>query len=110
MATRPRPVSAPLTFDLPESLIAKLEVVRANHGLNSVSELVRHAVAEFDFASCDFVTDPYRQISVRVGSEQRALLQRLSRQARARLGAALRRPVPALPLQPAGAATKKAKR
>ncbi len=51
MASRSHPVSAPLTFDLPESLIAKMEVARANHGLKTVSELVRHAVAEFDFAS-----------------------------------------------------------
>ena len=106
MASRTRPVSAPLTFDLPESLIAKMETTRAGLGLKTVSELVRHAVTEFDFASCDFATDPYRQISVRVGTAQRALLKRIARQKHASVGEVLRQAIDALPA-PAARAKKK---
>lgn len=110
MASRSRPVSAPLTFDLPESLIAKMEAIRSSHGLKTVSELVRHAIAEFDFASCEFATDPYRQISVRVGSAQRSLLKRIARQKHASVGEVLRQAIDALPVQPSGASKKKAAR
>lgn len=109
MASRSRSVSAPLTFDLPESLIAKMEAARSRHGLKTVSELVRHAIAEFDFASCEFTTDPYRQISVRVGASQRSLLKRIARQKRASVGEVLRQAIDALPLNPPGAKKKAAR-
>lgn len=109
MASRSRPVSAPLTFDLPESLIAKMEAVRDSHGLKTVSELVRHAIAEFDFASCDFATDPYRQISVRVGTAQRSLLKRIARQKHASVGEVLRQAIDALPVKQAVAKKKAAR-
>jgi Arc/MetJ-type ribon-helix-helix transcriptional regulator len=109
MASHSHPVSAPLTFDLPESLIAKMETARASHGFKTVSELVRHAIAEFDFASCDFVTDPYRQISVRVGTAQRTLLKRIARQKHASVGEVLRQAIDALPVKQAGAKKKAAR-
>jgi len=75
MAKRSRPTSAPLTFDLPESLVAEIDALRRDRGLKTVSEVVRLAVEEFDFTRCEFATDPFRQISVRVGSAQRGLLK-----------------------------------
>ena len=101
MPSRSRPVSAPLTFDLPESLIAKLDVARQGHGLKSVSEVVRHAIETFDFANCEFATDPFHQISVRIGSAQRVLLKRIARQKRASVGEVLRPAIGALPAKPA---------
>ena len=108
MASRSRPVSTPLTFDLPESLIAKMEAARASHGLKTVSELVRHAIGQFDFASSDFATDPYRQISVRVGPVQRTLLRRIARQKHASVGEVLRHAIDALPVKPADVKKKSA--
>lgn len=109
MAKRTRPTSAPLTFDLPESLVAKIDALRRDRGLKTVSEVVRLAVEEFDFTRCEFTTDPYRQISVRVGTAQRGLLKRVARQKHASVGEVLRRAVEALPLS-SGSAKKKAAR
>jgi Arc/MetJ-type ribon-helix-helix transcriptional regulator len=103
MAKRSRASSAPLTFDLPESLVAKIDEVRRERGLKTVSEVVRSAVDEFDFTQCEFATDPYRQISVRIGTTQRGLLKRVARQKHASVGEVLRRAVEALPLKSSSA-------
>lgn len=103
MAKSSRAPSAPLTFDLPESLVEKIEVLRRERDLKSVSEVVRLAVDEFDFTRCEFATDPFRQISVRIGTAQRGLLKRVARQKHASVGEVLRRAVEALPVKAAGA-------
>ncbi len=104
MATKSRKASAPLTFDLPVSLIAKIETCRRNHGLKSASEVVRLALEGFDFETCDPVRDPHKQISVRVTTDQRSSLRRFSRQKDASVGELLRLAVDALALKPAKAA------
>ncbi|HEX2853080.1 MAG TPA: CopG family transcriptional regulator [Opitutaceae bacterium] len=102
MATRSRKISAPLTFDLPLSLIAKIETCRKGHGFNTASEVVRLAISGYDFESCEPVRDPHRQISVRITSDQRAMLKRYARQKDASVGELLRLALESLPTKPAG--------
>ena len=99
MAKKSKP-SAPLTFDLPESLIARIEACRKGHGFATASEVVRAALANFDFASCKPDRDPHRQISVRITADQRAALRRYSKQKDASVGELLRLALEALPVRP----------
>lgn len=96
-----RKISAPLTFDLPVSLIARIEACRRGHGFSTASEVVRTAIGGFDFAGCKPVRDPHRQISVRVTGEQRAMLKRFARQKDASVGELLRLALEALPIKAA---------
>ena len=96
MAKSSRKASAPLTFDLPESLIARIETCRKGHGFATASEVVRTAIAGFDFESCEPTRDPHRQISVRITSDQRSMLRRFARQKDASVGELLRLAIEAL--------------
>ncbi len=96
MANKSRKPSAPLTFDLPVSLIARSESCRKVHGLATASVVVRAAISGFDFASCKPDRDPHRQISVRVTADQRATLKRYSKQKDASVGELLRLAIDAL--------------
>ena len=97
MATRTRPASAPLTFDLPLSLIAKIEQCRKGHALKTASAVIRLALEQYDFESYQPAHDPHRQISVRITARQRATLKRYARVKRASVGELLRLAVEALP-------------
>src|SRR5690606_27600341 len=97
MAKSSRKPSAPLTFDLPESLIERIETCRKGHGFKTASEVVRTAIAGYDFESCTPARDPHRQISVRITPEQRATLKRYSRQKNASVGELLRFALEAMP-------------
>jgi Arc/MetJ-type ribon-helix-helix transcriptional regulator len=97
MAKKSRKPSAPLTFDLPESLIARIETVRKGHGFSTASEVVRTAISGFDFESCAPNRDPHRQISVRITADQRATLRRFSRSKDASVGELLRLALEAMP-------------
>jgi hypothetical protein len=101
MAKSSRKPSAPLTFDLPVSLIARIETCRRGHGFKTASEVVRTAISGFDFEDCAPTRDPHRQISVRITPEQRATLKRFSRQKDASVGELLRLALEALPAKPA---------
>lgn len=96
----PKP-SAPLTFDLPESLITRIETLRRNLGLGSASEVVRNAIDGFDFEEAVPTRDPHRQISVRISGDQRARLKRYSRTKNASVGELLRLALEAMPSKPA---------
>lgn len=100
MAKSSRKPSAPLTFDLPESLIARIESCRRAHGLKTASEVVRAAISGYDFEACKPARDPHRQISVRITPGQRAMLKRYSRQKDASVGELLRFALEALPARP----------
>jgi hypothetical protein len=100
MAKSSRKPSAPLTFDLPESLIARIEACRRGHSYATASEVVRTAIAGFDFEDCEPARDPHRQISVRITSDQRAMLKRYARQKDASVGELLRLALEALPTKP----------
>lgn len=97
MAKSSRKPSAPLTFDLPESLIARIETCRKAHGFATASEVVRTAIAGYDFESSDPARDPHRQISVRITADQRATLRRFARKKNASVGELLRLAIEAMP-------------
>lgn len=97
MAKSSRKPSAPLTFDLPESLIARIETCRKGHGFASASEVVRTAIAGYDFESSAPSRDPHRQISVRITADQRATLKRYSKKKNASVGELLRLALEAMP-------------
>jgi Arc/MetJ-type ribon-helix-helix transcriptional regulator len=85
-----RSASAPLTFDLPISLLGKIESSRKKHGLKTASQVVRQAIEEFDFEHCEPARDPHRQVSVRLGTTQRAMLKRFARKKDASVGELVR--------------------
>jgi hypothetical protein len=97
MAKTTRKASAPLTFDLPESLIARIETVRRGHGFKTASEVVRTAISGYDFAGAAPNRDPHRQISVRITPDQRSTLKRYARQKDASVGELLRLAIEAMP-------------
>lgn len=107
MSTRTHKVSAPLTFDLPISLIRKIKACQKGHGFQTASEVVRLAIGGYDFESCKPTRDPHRQISVRVSAEQRAMLKRYARTKSASVGELLRLALEDLPLKPAKAGKRK---
>lgn len=97
MAKSSRKPSAPLTFDLPESLIARIETCRKGHGFASASEVVRTAIAGYDFEGSEPSRDPHRQISVRITADQRATLRRYAKKKNASVGELLRLALEAMP-------------
>lgn len=107
MAKKNSKTSAPLTFDLPVSLIGKIESCRRGHGFKTASEVVRLALSSFNFDDCEPTRDPHKQISVRVTADQRATLKRCSRQKDASVGELLRLALESLPVKPAKAGKKK---
>ena len=102
MASRSRSASAPLTFDLPVSFVAKIETCRRGHGLKTVSEVIRLAIDHCDFEDYKPAQDPHRQISVRIPARPRATLKRFSRTKRASVGELLRLALESLPGKKAG--------
>jgi Arc/MetJ-type ribon-helix-helix transcriptional regulator len=107
MAKSSRKPSAPLTFDLPESLIERIETVRKGHGFATASEVVRTAIAGFDFESCEPSRDPHRQISVRITADQRSTLKRYAKKLDASVGELLRLALEGMPAKGASAKKKK---
>jgi len=106
MATRTASVSAPLTFDLPLSLISKIETSRRSRGLKTASEVIRLALEQYDFEAYHPNHDPHRQISVRISARQRSALKRHARSKHASVGELLRLAVEKLPTK---ASSKKAR-
>ena len=92
--------SAPLTFDLPESLISKIGRARRGHGAKSASEVVRLALAQFDLDEFEPTKDPHRQISVRIPGDTRGKLKRFARIKSASTGELIRAALEALPERP----------
>ena len=82
--------SAPLTFDLPESVGAKVETLRKRLGVRTTSEAIRAALLEFDFEGYVPQRDPHGQISVRIPGELRVRLKRAARKNKASVGDLIR--------------------
>jgi Arc/MetJ-type ribon-helix-helix transcriptional regulator len=101
MASRSHKNSAPLTFDLPLALIAKIKAARKSRGLKTASEVVRLAIEQFDFEACTPNREPHRQISVRVAAPQRAMLKRYARSKDTSVGELLRLALEGLAVRPA---------
>jgi hypothetical protein len=99
MASRPPKNSAPLTFDLPLSLITKIQSIRKGRGLKTASEVVRLAVEQFDFDACRPDHEGHQQISVRIAGPQRAMLKRYAKAKDASVGELLRLALEDLPVK-----------
>lgn len=97
MPSRAKKGSAPLTIDLPLSLIARIHGSRKKLGLKTTSDVVRHMIGDFDFESCTPPGEPHRQISVRVTANQRAMLRRFAKKKHASVGELLRLALGSLP-------------
>lgn len=97
MAKKSAPAPSPLTFDLPVSLLTKIEAQRKKLGLASTSEVVRHAIAEFNLAKFESSAEERRQISVRLPAGDKAALVKAAKKAKASLGEILRAAVESLP-------------
>ncbi len=97
MAKKSAPAPSPLTFDLPFSLLAKIEVQRKRLGLASTSEVVRHALSEFNLSKFESETEERRQISVRLLAVDKAALVKAAKKQKVSLGEILRAAVESMP-------------
>jgi Arc/MetJ-type ribon-helix-helix transcriptional regulator len=97
MPTSKSKPSAPLTFDLPNSLIAKIEAIRSDHDLGSASEAVRMALAKFDLDDFAGDVEEHTQISVRIDAATRKGLKRAAKAKDVSIGAILRAALEAVP-------------
>lgn len=100
--------SSPLTFDLKDDLLAKLESLQSSHAGVTKSEIIRHAIAVFDYSKFAPEAQGHRQISVRLPGKQKAALLKLSRQKAVSVGELLRVALESLPANLAGLKTKTA--
>jgi Arc/MetJ-type ribon-helix-helix transcriptional regulator len=81
---------APLTFDLTQPQVAKIEAARRLLGLGTQSEVVRAAIGQFNFASYEAKRPVHRQISVRLAPEMREKLRQHARRKNVSIGELLR--------------------
>ena len=93
--------SAPLTFDLPVSLIAKISRAKRGYALGSASEVVRLALEQFDLGAFQPDREPHRQISVRIAGKQRAALRQAAKRKDASVGELIRAALERFPEKPA---------
>jgi hypothetical protein len=101
MASHHLLASTPLTFELPSSLVDWIHSCRGRLGLKSASEVVRHALARFDYAAFQPAPRDQCQISVRLGPDQKRLLFRSARQKKVSAGELLRAALETLSIRPA---------
>jgi len=99
--------SSPLTFDLKTDLHEKILQLQRQHGAASKSEIIRHAISIFDYASFEPEKREHLQISVRLPIKQRDMLIKLARKKDVSVGELLRVALDGLPANPAGLGTKK---
>lgn len=123
MAKKSSRPASPLTFDLPISLIDKIAATQKKMGLDSTSEVVRLAIAKFNFDRFETNAEEHRQISVRLPADMKTLLSKTSKKKKVSVGELLRvaldelskakvvkAPKPAAEKKVAKKATKKAKK
>ncbi len=90
MAVKSSSSWSPLTFDLTQPQVAKIESARRTLNLPTASEVVRLAIAQFNYASYEAKRPPHRQISVRLAPELREKLRRLATRKNVSIGELLR--------------------
>lgn len=112
MATKNNTIPAPLTFDLEEPLVDKIEKCRESLGLGSTSEVVRVAISRFNYDRYKPTAAAHRQISVRLPGEMRSMLKKQSKSKNASIGELLRVAIEdlAATAKPAKKAAKKSRR
>jgi predicted DNA-binding protein len=97
--------SLPLTFELKDDLLAKLESLHRRHRGATKSQIVRYAISTFDYSSFMPETTGQRQMSVRLSPELKATLLKTSRQKGVSIGELLRVALEKLPANLAGLGT-----
>ncbi len=90
MAKKSPSPASPLTFDLSVSLIDKITKAQSRLGLASTSEVVRLAIAKFNFDRYESTREEHRQISVRLPADMKKLLAGQSRKKKVSVGELLR--------------------
>ena len=112
MAKKFTPPPSPLAFDLPLSLIEKIESHRKKLGLKTTSEVVRYAISQFDISLYEADAIEHRQISVRLPSQTKAVLVKAAKKKQVSVGELLRAAIDTLPAKSvvAVAPKKKAKK
>ncbi len=107
MAKKFAPTPTPLTFDLPISLIEKIEAHRKRHSLKSTSEVVRLAIKEFNLDRYESDVSEHRQISVRLTAQTKSTLVKAAKKKHVSVGELLRVAIDSLSSKaPAGPAKK----
>jgi Arc/MetJ-type ribon-helix-helix transcriptional regulator len=97
------PPPSPLTFDLPVTLIDKIEAYREKAGAASASAVIRAAVAGFNLDKFESDAVEHRQISVRLDADMKARLVKAAKKKHVSVGELLRVAIDALPDKPAKA-------
>jgi hypothetical protein len=90
MPVKKSPSWAPLTFDLTQPQVAKIEAARRLLGLGTQSEVVRTAIGQFNFAGYEAKRPVHRQISVRLAPEMREKLRQQAQRKNVSIGELLR--------------------
>jgi Arc/MetJ-type ribon-helix-helix transcriptional regulator len=93
---------APLTFDLPLTLIDKLASHQKKLGLKSASEVVRLAISEFNFEKFESTSEEHRQISVRLPAEVKTKLAKVAKRKKVSVGELLRVAIDSLEAKKSG--------
>ena len=106
MAANFQKTSTPLTFDLPCALVARIRQCRRAHGRSTTSEIVRLAVAHFDFAAYQPAVEAHQQISVRLPAALKAELGRQAKHKKVSAGELLRAALTQFSARPVEAAGK----
>jgi len=102
--------SSPLTFDLKEELLAKIDSARTALGMSTNSEVIRHAIEAYEFAAYQAPVRSHRQISVRLRLDTKQRLVKLAKKNDVSVGELLRTAIDALPAKKAKAGKKAAKK
>ncbi|RRJ95523.1 CopG family transcriptional regulator [Opitutaceae bacterium TAV4] len=76
-ASAARPL--PLTLDLSATQIAKIEQARKQLGLDSISDVVRHAIESYDPSRFTDSAEEHRQISVRIPAQAKTALAKAAK-------------------------------
>lgn len=97
MAVKKTSATAPLTFDIGGKLLDKIETLQKRSGASSKSEVIRFALAEFDFNTVQIEAKSSKQISVRLSNKAKSELIRASKKLKVSVGELLRLSVDALP-------------
>ena len=96
MATDHPLAPTPLTFELPRSLVERIQSCRARLGLKSASAVVRRALESFDYAAFTAPRREQCQVSVRLSPDQKRVLFHHARRQRVSAGVLLRSALEAL--------------
>lgn len=91
---------APLTFDVGIDLLKRLQAIQSKIGAASLSAVVRYAIEHFNFNQFEGANKAHKQLSVRLPSDMKKRLLRLSRDKHVSIGELLRATLEALPGAP----------